>query len=734
MAQIIRREFLTFSLDKNHIYKLNGLNWRFVYETDGTATFSAIDDPQRKATYDIATLNRLSAAGHIGMEPYGLLAPDLRLAQLNPADEVFLTSLPPEARARLEARYAMVQGYLALRARNAFRVYDPEIARNMSAIREEAAPYLVHELPDPEADLKLAMWKAGQGPKPRSKLRIELPDAVSPRTLRKWVSAFNKGGKKALIDSCDKQGNRNGYFTVEESALMAQIITKEYLSLQRKTVATVVKDVKMAFTADNELRSCDGRAPLRTPGREAVRRFIARLDKFQVLVARFGQQEAMKRMRPTKDGFQANRPLEAVGMDEWRIDLLTIFSETELLHLIDPENREDFENKLRRYRWWLVAAIDYRTRCILGLTLTPNPSVSSAIKCLGMVTTYKGQFSDDIGALAPWSMFGTPERLFVDNGSAFKAGDFTNACIDLGVDKVQTIAGAPAMRGKIERVFRTLGVTLLPRLSGRTFGSTLARANHPSEERACLTIEDLAYALVRWTVDVYHNSPHEGLGGRTPLQQWQADLEEGNYPLMPAPELKRRRIALGLSMMRVVHKGGVRVMSLNYTSPQLAAWFLKKENCDVEVRWLEEDIGSIAVKTENGWVEAAATTPAVRGMNALTWVQVRRSLRNQDPSRKEWEESVVLRAIKDVEALNASRQKASNIIDHGWSKERFEAVEREAMMNFNIIENRPSMVETPDGYGRSIIPVQPEAPAGFTEDRQEPDQAAPVRGAWKMKD
>ncbi|QCO57856.1 hypothetical protein EOK75_19590 (plasmid) [Pseudorhodobacter turbinis] len=115
-----------------------------------------------------------------------------------------------------------------------------------------------------------------------------------------------------------------------------------------------------------------------------------------------------------------------------------------------------------------------------------------------------------------------------DNGPAFKSEAFTNCCLDLRVATLRTHAGVPGMRGTGERIFGTLSTDLMPRLVGRTFSNSIERGDYKSEKRACLNAEDVAFVLVRWVVDIYHNSPHEGLGGRTPLEQWDADMEDGN--------------------------------------------------------------------------------------------------------------------------------------------------------------------------------------------------------------
>lgn len=732
MAKFNHNQFLTFTLDMHHLYRMNATEWRFAYETNGIVTFSAIEDAHKKATYDIGTLNRMNGAGQIEMVPYGLMPEHQRPVAASSFDEIALSSIVRAPRKRMEGRYAMVQAYLTLHQAKAFKVNDAEITAAMADIQNAAKDYLVTTLPDPEYHLKLDLWRAGEGPKPRSKSRIEVPDAVSARTLRKWVAAYKKGGKRALLDNVDKQGNHNSYFSVDEMTLMAKTINREYLSLQRKTIVTVIADVNAEFRKENARLQEEGEAPLRTPGREAVRQFIKRLDKFRVLVARLGQEQAMKRMRPTFKGLEVLRPLERVEMDEWKIDLLTILAKSGLLSMFNQEELEDMGLLDRMKRWWMCAAIDCRNNCFLGLTLTANPKTSSSVKCLRMVVSDKGQFADEIGALAPWSMFGTPETLYVDNGSAFKSALFTNVCLDLGITKVQTHAGAPAMRGGVEGSLHTLGITLLPRLSGRTFGDVVEKADHPSEKRACLSVEDLVYALVRWVVDVYHNTPQEALNGRTPLGQWEADHEEGNFPLMPAPSQRRKRIVFGLPLERVIQKDGIRILNVRYQSSNLATHYLKYGTVPVNVRWFEEDIGVVEVELNGEWMPVETVSDAFHGVDANTWVAARRAMRARDPKRIEWEENVIGQTIADIEALNADRKAAMRIIDHGWTEKRFVAVEREAMISFEVVAPRQKTIDSPDGYGISVIPVEPARPTRAKPTGHGPDQAG--EDTWQFRD
>lgn len=730
MPRDFTTEFATFSLDMHHIYKMNGDEWRFAYKSNGQAIFSLIDDPATKVTYELGTLNRMNAAGLIDLKPFGLMPEHLRPQPIQDCEDVYLSGLPRAHMNRVKARHAMVRSFLELYEAGEIKRTDEAIKAAMHQIQLNAAGYLAETLPDPERSEKDKRWQEGQGNKPKTKNTVAFPDAVSPRALRGWVSLYKKGGKKALVDNCAKRGNRNSYFTAEEMKLLAQVVHDEYLTLQRKPISAVVLDVKRAFRKENERREAASEAKLRIPGREAVRLFIKRLDKFRVLVARYGEQEAMKKMRAVKSGIDVLRPFERVEMDEWKIDLLTIMAKSGLLAMFSKEELEALGLDKRTTRWWLVVAIDCRTRCIVGMTLTANPKTSSAVKCLRMVTSYKGQFADQVGALAPWPMMGKPELLAVDNGSAFKSDIFTSTCADLGITKQQTIAGEPSMRGRIERVFHTLIMSLLPRLSGRTFGDVLERGDHPSEKRACLTIEDLSFALVRWVVDIYHNTPHEGLNGRTPLQQWEADLEDGNYPLHSLPTARQKRIAFGLPLSRVVQKDGIRAINVRYHSKELARWYLKHGERPVNVRWFDENIGSIEVQLDGVWVEVPAVSEVFHDVDASTWAAARRALRAKDAKRKEWEEEAIFQAISDIEAMNAARQLSYRITDHAWTEKRFKAVENEAVSNFEVVPTVQKLAENPEGIGRSIAPRKPVKPSAVKDALEESASETPADGGW----
>lgn len=724
----------TFSLDMHHRYRIGDDDWRFVYQNTEEVTFSAIEDPGKIVTFPVGTLNRMNADGSVKVVPFGLMPKELRQAPDNDLDQLSLAGLSPAHRRDVEVRHAMVQGFLSLREAGLIKGTDTAITAGMAQIRDAAADFLEQELPDPEYAEQVRLWKEGKGRKPKMKKDAVIPNAVSSRTLRNWLKAYKLEGKKGLIDSRHNQGNRNTKFAVEEISLMAKVVNEKYMTLERKTVPRVYEDMQIAFRNANERRADEGKAKLKCPSLKTLYGFIGAMDKFRKLVARHGQKSAMKKMRAVKTGLQVSRPLERVEMDEWKIDILTILIKSGLLLFFEEKDLEELGLKDHHNRWWLVAAICCRTRVILGMVLTANPKSSAAIKCLKMVMSDKGTFADAVGALSPWSMFGTPEVLAVDNGSAFKSVAFTTACADAGIMKVATIAGDPAMRGRIESVFNTIGHSLMPRLTGQTFRNTLMRGDHPAEKRACLSLEDLAFVLVRWVIDIYHNQPHDGLGGRTPLAQWEADMKDGNYPLHSAPSQRQKRLAFGLSLKRIVQKGGIRALNVNYHSGDLARWFLKHGSQAVEIRWFDENLGVIEVLLDGQWTEVPATSDLFRGVDASTWTAARRALRATDPKRKEWEEEAIFGAIRSIEALTAERKAAYSILDHGWTLERFNQIEDEAVVSFDVVPTRPVTAEVADNYGMSVVPEAPLKPTQARTAVETAPEVAPAKGEWTIGD
>lgn len=284
---------------------------------------------------------------------------------------------------------------------------------------------------------------------------------------------------------------------------------------------------------------CDRRPPSASKGsRETVRRAIRRLDPYLVTLHRFGAEAARKLFAPVGPGLNLTRPLERVEIDEWTIDLMSLFPGiTDWVERLPDHECRLLAVEKRADRWMLTLAICATTRCIVGMVLTPSARSSAAIQVLKMILTDKGAWSDAVKTHDGWIQHGVPETLVTDCGVAFRAAEFQRCCADLGIAVQRTVAGVPELRGTVERMFRTISTNLLSHLTGRTFSDVVTKGGLDPADRASLTVDDLAFALVRWVVDVYHNTEHGGLGGETPAQCWRRLTE--HYGVCPTPDTQR---------------------------------------------------------------------------------------------------------------------------------------------------------------------------------------------------
>ncbi|WP_096785354.1 Mu transposase C-terminal domain-containing protein [Rhodobacter sp. CZR27] len=697
---------------------IDGMRFRLLQQLSEAFVLVPVDGNGLVQTFAFKHLNTLNADGRIKHE-VDYFNPMIALRRAAGPAEQWLAQLTPKQKDRVDRHFALVQGFNDLYRAGRVKKTKESIKASRKEIVEAALPYLQTTVPVKaidrfEEERKKEAQEAGDNKSAaahggKAVLSVSPPH---PRTLLEWVRNVDKFGKIGLVDRHHERGARGNGYEVEVNALLAETVERTYLNLNRKTKKQTEDAVRDAFHDENKLRAADGRPLLKVPGRRAVRQYLASLEAFSVTLAREGIEKAMAKHRPVTTGLEVTRPLERVEMDEWRIDLITLMSQAGLLKLFSAEELEVLGLNDKKSRWWMVAAIDCRTRVLLGAMLTKDPKESSSMSCLRMVVSDKGAISDAVGAACRWTEAGAPEVLVTDNGPSFKSTVFTDACNDLGITIERTIAGMPTMRGTIERLFRTCGMGLLPRLNGRTFSDVVEKGDHPAEKRACLDPEDICTVLVRWIVDIYHNTPHGGLGGRTPREQWEADHRDGNYPLRAAPDRRAKRLAFGKARTVKGTKAGITIFGARYQSEELARFIVLRGPRFLQVRWDPENLGAIEVELDGQWYEVPAVHDFLDGLHLQVWIAARRALRSRSATREAWTADVVREAVRDIEALNQHRALQFKLIDKPYSDKHLKHLEESLFTSFRITDAKPQVVPAPDGGGRVIIEEDLDANAG----------------------
>jgi putative transposase len=148
------------------------------------------------------------------------------------------------------------------------------------------------------------------------------------------------------------------------------------------------------------------------------------------------------------------------------------------------------EEDRRRHKTYLIALLDDATRVIPHAAFARSEAVSAFLPVFARAIQRRG----------------VPARLYVDNGAAYRARHLALVCAKLGVTLIHARPYQPQAKGKIERFFRTTRSQLLP---------TLVEADTRS-------LDALNRRLWAWLEDEYHETPHRGLEGETPLARWAA--------------------------------------------------------------------------------------------------------------------------------------------------------------------------------------------------------------------
>ena len=115
---------------------------------------------------------------------------------------------------------------------------------------------------------------------------------------------------------------------------------------------------------------------------------------------------------------------------------------------------------------------------------------------------------------------GLPDKLYTDNGAAFRSQHLSIVCANLGIRLLHCKPYHSWSKGKIERFFSTVQMQFLPTL---TF-------------TAAASIEELNRRFWQWLETEYHQRGHTALGGESPAQKFarlgtSLRLLEANAPL-----------------------------------------------------------------------------------------------------------------------------------------------------------------------------------------------------------
>jgi putative transposase len=434
-----------------------------------------------------------------------------------------------------------------------------------------------------------------------------------------------------LLPGASSGGRGGGRLPDEVEAVVRDVLRVRYLTRQRRTVASVYREIT---------RECKVRG-LRVPSRGTVLRRIARLDPVKTAAAREGGDAARARRSAGGTPPEVTGLLEQVQADHTPVDVIVV----------------DERHRLPVGRPYLTIGIDVRSRCVVGMVVTLEaPSATSVGLCLAHAAADKRPWLERLEAGTAWPMSGKPLELYVDNAAEFKSEALRRGCEQHGIRLRYRPPGQPHFGGIIERVIGTM-MQMVHELPGTTFSSTADRGSYDSDGKAVLTLGELQ----RWlalAVACYHGEVHEALG-RTPAAVWAEKAAEDGTPTTVASETAFLVDFLPV-IRRTLTRTGFTIGHVQYYCDALKPWIARREQLGRFVlRRDPRDISRIWALDPDGDAYLEVPYRTLSRPPASAWEQQAAVARLRDLGRADIDENALFAMVEQMRAITASAASAT---------------------------------------------------------------------------
>ncbi|MEU6118262.1 transposase [Streptomyces sp. NPDC047117] len=335
---------------------------------------------------------------------------------------------------------------------------------------------------------------------------------VTPRTMERWAQAYQENGEAGLAPKSTQ--SEGGLANADPRWVdMAKEVLGEYQEESRPSIKLVLE--RIAARLEREFGPDEVPLPKRTAGYRWMQELERRQPTFRLSAKRNRDiadrpDEAYGKLRPT-------RPGEYVLMDTTRLDVFAL----------DPVT-------LKWVQAELTVAMDWYTRCITGIRVTPvsTKAVDAAAVLFqtyrprpvpapwpqeaawpdhgiprGVVVDLEAAHGPITGAVGPAL---APETLVVDHGKIYLSEHLTSVCQRQGISIQPARLRTGRDKGPIERFFRTLREDALQLLPGYKGPDIHSRGLNP-EKDAFFFLHELEAFIREWVAVTYHRRPHEGL-------------------------------------------------------------------------------------------------------------------------------------------------------------------------------------------------------------------------------
>ncbi|MGV4796313.1 transposase [Rhizobium sp. F40D2] len=544
-----------------------------------------------------------------------------------------------------------------------------------------------------------------------------------PRQFGRLVKRFeaNEYDPQSLLPRHRGGVGRRTNFSPEELGFHMEFATA-YQSKDRPTKLDCYAQMGEA----NRDRKATGKIEMRVPSLRTFQRIIDGLGDYKNELTRAGDPSRVTRKYSiSRRGYQPQRPLEYIEMDEHKIDVIRMLVKNGIWEFLHPEVREKIEKKMDSTndgRVWLSIALDAYSRSVCGAKLLWGaPDGASAVATLAMVARSKEFETRLYGTMTQWPQGGTAEYIHVDAGSSYTSHEFQQAALSYTGHVAVPASKHPHLRGRVERFFRTINQRYIHLLSGQTFSNVLLRDRYDAQKHRHMTDDQLAEFLVLLIVDCYHNTRHRGLMGLTPLQMWYHGTQKGKGTVEGYPNQRTYAEAFSVVTECKVGNNGISILGLPYSNEWLQSRRETRYDLELSIRFNEIDISRILVKDPFSpeWVEVECAFDGLQNFRVFDWLEQLKYLKKRFGASSTISAEVARAALAEARALAQASKSSAGIgaptttramLDH-WKRELVGSfrIAREASTDYgdrSILDSFDASERRPDPFAPETLEAQ----------------------------
>ncbi|MFJ2815166.1 helix-turn-helix domain-containing protein [Streptomyces sp. NPDC087294] len=396
---------------------------------------------------------------------------------------------------------------------------------------------------------------------------------VSVRSIKQWVADFRRHGEAGLVSKRGLSGPTQPSVDDRwvETALEVMV---EHTDQSKPSRTLVIERTRARVVARF------GPEVVPQPSRATAFRVLEGLERRHPLF-----RLSTKRNRDIADRpegpygkLRPTRPGEYLLMDTTRLDVFAF----------DPLT-------LKWVQAELTVAMDWYTRCITGIRLTPVSTKAVDVSAVLFQSFRPRPAGRDWPRGAVWPEHGiprtvlvdvegavgpglaspplVPETLVVDHGKVYVSEHLTSVCRRMGISIQPARLRTGRDKGPVERYFRTLREGLLEALPGYKGPDIHSRGEAP-EDDAFFFLDELEAMIQEWTAVVYHCRPHASLvdpgvpGLRmSPAKMFEHGMARAGW--IEVPRDKDLAFEFLATKWRTVQHYGVEIGRRRYSGPGL---------------------------------------------------------------------------------------------------------------------------------------------------------------------